>query len=164
MAVVLGAGLGVVYDCFRVIRIVFPPAKKTGAVNASDVIFCLIYGFSIFFYSVMLGRGEVRLFYFAGSVLGFALYIFSIGSVVTGIIRAITTTAVKIIKRIFSPAAEFLSVLRQKITPVFVKTSENKSKRKNNSSKRLKIRRGLLYNRRSKKGTGKGGRGIERSI
>ncbi len=134
MSVVLGAVLGVVYDFFRVVRIVVPPMAKSGAVAVQDVIFCLIYGFGIFCYSTLTARGELRFFIFFGSLIGFVLYIVTVGNFVTGILRRIFSVVYGSLRKVYSliiePIVKLLRKNCQKGCPVFVGSNENSTKRK----------------------------------
>ncbi len=154
LAVLVGAGLGVLYDVFRLIRVVFPPAKKTGMVTFMDVLFWLIYAFVIFVYSVQYGRGQVRFFFFIGSVLGFVLYIVTVGSVVMGIIRNVVSVIVKILRFVYSftlkPIVKLLRLLYQKESEVFVRTYKNSVKAPISVWNLLKKRVAMLYNEKAK--------------
>lgn len=140
LSVVLGAALGVVYDCFRVLRIIFPPAAKKGAVIAEDIIFWLIYGFCIFCYAAAYARGQVRFFIFFGSLIGFVLYIVTVGNLITGVIRRIFDIIRKILRKVYSiiiePLVEMQEKICQKFAPLFVRNHKNEkiSKRSVKSS------------------------------
>lgn len=129
LSVVLGAALGVVYDCFRVFRILFPPAAKAAAVAVQDVLFWLIYGFGIFLYSAAVCGGSLRFFMFIGSLLGFALYILTLGDLITGILRQLATAVYRILRKVYSvslePIVKFLRKNCQKLRHVFVGSYEN---------------------------------------
>ncbi|MGN1135049.1 MAG: spore cortex biosynthesis protein YabQ [Oscillospiraceae bacterium] len=88
LSVILGMGIGVFYDVFRTLRIVFPPAAKKNAVFAEDIIFMVVSGAAIFLYAAVLCRGQVRFFCVVGTLLGFALYIATVGSIIVGIFRS----------------------------------------------------------------------------
>lgn len=154
LSVVLGAALGVVYDCFRVFRIVFPPAAKSGAVIAEDIIFWLIYGFCIFLYSSVLARGQIRFFVFLGSLIGFTLYILTLGNLVTGVIRRVVTAFYRILRKVYSitigPLVKKLRIICQKIFRFFVGSNENTPNNKRSSKKPLKNILGLVYNKKAK--------------
>lgn len=157
MAVVLGAALGVVYDCFRVFRIVFPPAAKSGAVVLQDIIFWMFYGFCIFCYFTIAGRGQIRFFVFFGSLLGFVLYILTLGNLVTGIIRRVVTTVYGILRKVYSrtiePIVKLLRRICQKACPVFVGSHKNTEKPVRSKKKALKNVLDMVYNNKAKLGS-----------
>lgn len=156
LSVVLGAGLGVVYDCFRVFRIILPRAARSASVAVQDVIFWLIYGFCVFCYAAVLARGQVRFFIVLGSLIGFVLYIFTIGNTVTGVIRRIVTAVYGVLRKVYSaiiePFVKILRIICQKISPVFVRIYKNNPKKERSSKKLLKSAGGLVYNKKAKVG------------
>ena len=156
LSVVLGAGLGVVYDCFRVFRIIFPRAAKSADVAVQDVIYWLIYGFCVFCFAAVLARGQVRFFIVLGSLIGFVLYIITIGNTVTGVIRRIVTAVYTVLRKVYSamiePYVKILRIICQKLSPVFVRSHKNTEKKKRSSKKPLKSVWGLLYNKKAKVG------------
>lgn len=157
LSVILGIGLGILYDCFRVVRIIFPPAKKKGAVCLTDIIFWLCYGFSIFLYSVVMARGQVRFFYFLGSIVGFILYIVSVGNLITGIIRAIVKWIYRVLQKVYyhtiSPIVKFIKAFCRKFVPVFVRIPKVRKKGERSTFSPLKCKVLLLYNKIAKKRT-----------
>ena len=134
LSVVMGAALGVVYDCFRVVRILLPPAAGSKAVAAADILFWLIYGFCVFCYAAALGRGQVRFFIVLGSLAGFVLYILTVGNLITGVIRRIVTAFYKILHKVYSvviePFVKSLKIICQKIWQFFVRIHKNLRKPK----------------------------------
>ena len=157
LAVVLGAALGVVYDCFRVFRIVFPPAAKSGAVAVQDIIFWLIYGFCIFCYSTIIGRGQIRFFVFFGSLLGFVLYILTLGNFVIGAIRRVVTAVYGTLRKVYSitiePVVKLLRRKCQKARLVFVGSHKNAEKSTGSKKKPLKNVLDMVYNNKAKLGS-----------
>ena len=129
LSVVMGAALGVVYDCFRVLRILFPHSVKSKAVAVEDIIFWLIYGFCVFCYAAALARGQVRFFIVLGSLTGFVLYIVTVGNLITGIIRRIVTALYKILHKVHSviikPIVKSSKIICQKMLQIFVQIHKN---------------------------------------
>lgn len=157
MSVLLGAAMGVVYDCFRVLRIVFPPAAKSGAVLVQDIVFWLIYGFAIFCYATFAARGQVRFFIFFGSLIGFVLYILTIGNFITGVLRRIFSVIYGTLRKVYSIVIEpIVNLLRkncQKARSVFVGSHENVVNRKASGKNYLKNAVRLVYNKKAKLGS-----------
>ena len=157
MSVVLGAALGVVYDVFRVFRIVFPPAKKSGAVLVQDIIFWLIYGFAIFCFSTLAARGQIRFFVFFGSLLGFVLYIVTVGNFITGVLRWFFDAFYGTLRKVYSVTIEpIVKILRkncQKAMCVFVGSNENVGNNVISGKKHLKNKLRLVYNKKAKLGS-----------
>lgn len=129
LSVVMGAALGVVYDCFRVVRILFPPAAESKSVAAGDIIFWLMYGFCVFCYAAAFGRGQVRFFIVLGSFIGFVLYILTVGNLITGIIRRIVTAFYNLLHKVYSfaiePFVKSFKIICQKVLQFFVRIHKN---------------------------------------
>ncbi len=129
MSVVLGAALGTIYDCFRALRIIVPPLAKDGAVLVEDILFCIICGFSVFCFSTLAVRGQIRFFVFLGAALGFVLYILTVGSLVTGILRLVFGTIYGTLRKVYSwiiePIVNLSRKICQKGSSVFVGSNEN---------------------------------------
>lgn len=156
LSVVLGGALGVVYDLFRTLRIIFPPAAKSGAVLVQDIIFCIICGFSVFCFSTLAVRGQVRFFIFFGSAIGFVLYILTIGNVITGVLRLVFGTIYGTLRKVYSSIIEQLVNLSrnicQKGSGVFVGSNENVENNALSGKKHLKNDEHLVYNEKAKLG------------
>lgn len=141
------------YDCFRVLRVLFPPAAKPRAVFIGDVLFWLAYGFCVFCYGAVFARGQVRFFIVFGSLLGFALYLLTVGSVVIGLIRCAAETVRKLLRKVYSLAIEpFVMLLRifcQKISRFFVGNHKNTKKAAGSIKKVLKNTVSMVYNKKA---------------
>ena len=154
LSVLLGAALGVVYDCFRVARILLPPLAKPKPTFFEDILFWLIYGFCVFCFAASAARGQVRLFMLLGSLLGFTLYILTLGNLITGVIRSIVTTVYKILHKVYSaliePIVKLMRTFCQKVFRFFVGSHKNNRKLKRSVKKPLKNRGKLVYNDKAK--------------
>lgn len=157
LSVVLGAAMGVVYDIFRVIRILFPPAAKSKSLAVQDVIFWLIYGFCIFCYSSEVCGGSLRFFMFFGSLMGFALYILTIGNFITGILRQFAETVRRILRKVYSlvfePIVKLFKNLCQKFSRFFVRIYRKSKKIEGTDKKPLQKVLQLVYNKNAKLGS-----------
>lgn len=151
MSVILGAAMGVLYDCFRVLRTVLPPLAKRGAVIAEDIIFWLMYGFCIFCFAAEFARGQVRFFIFFGSILGFILYIVTVGSIVIGIIRSVFGAVYGFLHKVYSfviePFVKLFKIICQKVMPVFVGNYKNSRIFKGSAKNYLKNVGSMVYNK-----------------
>ncbi len=154
LSVLLGAVLGVVYDCFRVARILLPPLAKPKPTFFEDVLFWLIYGFCVFCFAAAAARGQVRVFMLLGSILGFALYILTLGNLITGVIRSIVTAVYRVLHKVYSaliePIVKLMRTFCQKVFRFFVGSHKNKQNLKRSVKKPLKNRGKLVYNDKAK--------------
>lgn len=80
-AVVLGAALGVLYDWFRIGRIL--KRKWWLTVFFEDLLFAFAGAVATAFCFTFTNHGQVRLFLLAGEVLGFVIYFNTVGMLVT---------------------------------------------------------------------------------
>lgn len=78
-AYALGFGffLGIFYDLFRAVRMLFSNGKK--AFFAADVLFALFAAFLTFLFTLTVTSGSIRGYVLFGEVLGFFVYYFSLG-------------------------------------------------------------------------------------
>ncbi|MDE5992132.1 MAG: spore cortex biosynthesis protein YabQ [Oscillospiraceae bacterium] len=157
LSVVLGAALGVVYDIFRVFRILFPPAAKSKPAAVQDVLFWLIYGFCMFCYSTAVCGGSLRFFMLFGSLIGFALYIVTVGNLIVGTLRQIAETVRRILRKVYSvlfePIVKILKNFCQKVSLVFVRIYKKSRKTERSTKKLLPKTIGLVYNKYAKLGS-----------
>ncbi len=76
-----GTAAGVIYDLFRMIRII--KYHSIFATAAEDILFFAAYSAFTVIFTLEAGRGEYRFYYTAGNILGFILYHFSVGNAMT---------------------------------------------------------------------------------
>ncbi len=88
LAIIVGAVLGAVYDILRVLRITIP--HKFWAVFVEDFLFVIFSGFVWFCFSVELLEGELRLYVIVGMLAGFAVYLLTLGRIISGTFRFLT--------------------------------------------------------------------------
>ena len=117
-SLLLGVALGILYGAFKFIRTAFLSTKP--AVIISDIAFMIVASLALFFYSLAMLYGYVRIYVVFGALCGFAAYRFSLG---------------KLISRIYCPI-NALNVANKKIRTKFKKITE----------KLLKIGNNILYN------------------
>ncbi|MDR0987436.1 MAG: spore cortex biosynthesis protein YabQ [Ruminococcus sp.] len=108
LSVVVGAALGVVFDATRLIRAVFVTARKSFLVHVLDFLFILIYALTIFTYSAVFARGEIRFFILIGSLCGFLIETLTIGDSVTKLIRFVSDKIHAFLKRVFDSVWAFI--------------------------------------------------------
>lgn len=99
LSVVLGAALGVVYDVFRFIRVLFSvkvrsPFGKKGIrpyfewifTAVGDLVFMMIVAVCLCVFFFLTGDGRVRIYPLAGAFLGFEIYYHTLGRLFIGIV------------------------------------------------------------------------------
>lgn len=120
LSVLLGGGMGVLYDVFRALRAIFPPIGRTVPTAVCDTIFLLLCGLGLFLFSVLCGDGQVRGYYLIGAFLGMVIYLMTAGTVVIGIIRTVFGTVYRVLggffRRLSKPFAMLFAMLFKKIS------------------------------------------------
>lgn len=145
---VLGAVLGVYYDCFRVIRII----KKHNyfGVFIEDFFFIISSSLILFIYCTEKSRGEIRFFIFAGALIGFTVYILTIGNLVVNIIRKIVSFIYMLLNKIYKwtvrPICLFFIQKYQKSKPKIVNCVRTFTKSKSKNKNLLKESENMVYN------------------
>jgi len=152
-SVVIGAGLGVGYRLFRIVRLTFPHGSV--AVFFEDVLFSLIWGFVMFVFVMEFGRGNLRFFYIIGNAVGFILYLVTLGNIVNRIMRGIIGALKKIVSFIFRtlvlPVNRFFVALYLMLKPIFCNLYLKLMKMLPKTKKSLKTADKMLYNNRIRK-------------
>jgi len=78
-----GIPIGIVYDIFRIIRITLP--HNTLLVAIEDILFFIMYSIFLMAFTIAAARADFRVYYILGNLLGFTVYFFSVGNIVTGV-------------------------------------------------------------------------------
>lgn len=132
-SVILGVALGVIFDIFRAIRAII--LHNSFFVAFEDILFMLVWTFSLVIFSVELSGGIIRFFCFIGTFLGFIIYFFSIGKIVITFIRSISSFVRRCLSSVFGRIFAFLKTcfvsVCQKVKYFFVNnyTKLRKSKK-----------------------------------
>lgn len=108
-----GAFIGIIYDIFRAIRITVPHGRI--AVFIEDCLFFIILGVYLILFAILFSRGQIRMYMVLGSVLGFIIYILSVGRVVIGILLKIKHFIVKIASFIYKPISKISKFIYSKL-------------------------------------------------
>ncbi len=98
-ACLLGIPAGVCLDAVRLLRRMFPHHPVLTA--AEDVVLCLAAAFLLLGYSYAFARGEFRVYYAVGCLLGLILYECTIGRAVVGLLAGILRLPCWICKKVF---------------------------------------------------------------
>lgn len=125
LAVLLGAALGVVYDVFKVLRLVGLKGKVI--VFFEDILFFLISTIAIYSYYMEITDGKARIYPVIAAVIGFWLYFKTVEKPVFWIVKTIykgitisaeflfkymvkkpVKLALKFLKKAFAPIYEFV--------------------------------------------------------
>ena len=77
---ILGAGLGILYDVFRIIRMVIN--SKSVAIFVEDVIYFILSGIITFVFVLKINSGESRFYILAGEGIGWIAYHLTLGNAI----------------------------------------------------------------------------------
>lgn len=142
----LGFGFlaGALYDFFRAVRICLGGKKL--AYKITDISYLLVMGFLDFLFLLSFNEGEIRLFVFFGELLGFIVYICTVGFTLIKyfekFVNFIKSILIGIFKVLTFPFRKILENFRK-----FLKKHRKKpEKNKNKSKYPLKVSNKLLYN------------------
>lgn len=114
-SIVIGILFAIVFDVLRVIRIIFP--HKSWMVFIEDMFFMLFCGFWFFIFSMTSARGQLRAFLLAGNLLGFFLYIFTVGELVRRLVTKTREAIIAFLKRVYN------LLVRCIFRPIFLKVA-----------------------------------------
>lgn len=113
-----GAVIGVAYDILRTLRLIVP--HNSWLVGAEDILFLALYGVFIAAFSAAAARGELRAYFVIGNIIGFVLYIVTIGSVVIRTLRKLFTVIGTALQWLFRPLKICYVFFRKKAAAKFV--------------------------------------------
>jgi len=151
---ILGAVFGVVYDAFRAMRLLLPHNSLLVAIE--DILFITIYTIAVISFTSAAGRGDFRIYYVFGNILGFTLYLATVGSIVIRIINRLIFIIRWLLKFVWIPCKWILSIFKRLWKMFVVNIYRNYKKTKKITEKHLIKRDEIVYNERKiKKRKGK---------
>ena len=142
----LGFGflLGILYDIFRMIRMIISGSEKF--VFAADMLYFLLCGVLSFFFILVTDDGRLRFYTVIGEALGWMIYYFSFGTVA----MKLTVSVVRISKRVFSVVFKPIKFIFRKIMSFIKKIAKflKKSIRKTDKKSKFNLQKqkSLVYN------------------
>ncbi len=138
--------LGIVYDAFRIVRIVVTGRKK--GYLGFDLVYVVVCSFLSFLFFLTVNDGKLRGYAVFALLLGWLVYYFSLGSVVMklsdiiiGAIRRIVTLMILPIKFINRKIKRLFNRITTKIKRILKKVHKK-------SKFHLKFNDGMVYNLR----------------
>ncbi len=157
----LGFLLGVLYDAFRVIRLVISRGKA--AVYVFDILYIALTAVLTYLFILEVNMGAVRAHILIAALMGFFCYYISFGVFVVRLcdkLAALITRCLHAVKRIAGrPIKAVFQFLRRIFGKIKVKVRKKSQNNKKNLKKLLHIHKLSLYNLRgifsSSKKTGK---------
>ena len=145
LSCLFGAALGVCYDVFRALRLIVP--HNFVLVMAEDIVFFIGYCIFLSAFTAAAARGELRVYFIIGNLLGFAIYIITVGSVVIRTLRKLLRLIGKILSFVFYPVNKIFAFLCKKAADKFVGSSKVLAKSVKIAKTPLLKKPHLLYNK-----------------
>ena len=159
-SLLLGAGVGVVYDVFRVLRLTI--GRNRFVVFGEDLLFFAVAAGGTFLFCLEFCQGQLRLFVLLGEGLGFLLYFFTAGELVIHFFRWVIEWIGKLFQKLWQLLA---APLIRKTKRIFhrktIKKSQNSQKMKKHRFFQkffLQHKQSLLYNKHNKQKEGSAGK------
>lgn len=127
LSCIMGAAVGVAFDAVRAVRLIFPHNKLLVAFE--DTAFLLLYSTALTAFAAAAARGELRMYFVIGNILGFLVYFVTLGSIVMKTLRKLFLIAGACLKLIFHPVKLIFASLYKKVNVKFVRNLQIKVKR-----------------------------------
>ena len=143
ISALVGLALAVVYDVFRVTRILFRTGKI--AMYVQDILYGIAAAFITFLLALAVNSGEIRFYIIGGELIGMAVYFLTLGRITVRIAKWIHRICVKIAlwfkRHISEPIKGFYE---KKKTAIAQKRKKNSER---NIENPLKPAPDIVYNR-----------------
>lgn len=149
LSCLFGAVLGVCYDIFRTARVIFP--HNSWLVLIEDIAFLAGYTVFITAFASAAARGELRFYFVIGNILGFTVYLCTVGSAVIKTMKKLYSLLRTVFAFIMRPFGFVYVLLREKAGIKFVGISENFVNSIKKSKKLLLKSVHLVYNKKENK-------------
>ena len=141
----LGGAVGLFYEIFRTLRLLVRHNSLLTAIE--DVFFILCWGTALTAFSSALALGRLRGWFVLGSILGFFLYLVTVGRVLNGIVKKFLHIIKKFFSFILYPFRKGYALIRKKAEVKFVGNSKIFAKCFKKSNLLLLKPYCLLYNK-----------------
>ena len=119
LSCLMGAAVGVAFDAVRAVRLIFPHNKLLVALE--DIVFLLLYSTALTSFAAAAARGDLRMYFAVGSILGFLVYFVTLGSIVMKTMRKLLLTVGTCIRLILRPVRLIFAPLYKKVNVKFVR-------------------------------------------
>ena len=141
----LGGAVGLFYEIFRTLRLLVRHNSLLTAIE--DVFFILCWGTALNAFSSALALGRLRGWFVLGSILGFFLYLVTVGRVLNGIVKKFLHIIKKFFSFILYPFRKGYALIRKKAEVKFVGNSKIFALRIKKLKMLLPKTHNLLYNK-----------------
>ena len=126
LSLAFGVIIGIVYDCFRIFRLIIPAGKII--IFFQDIIFFSFFGVISFLYLLRENSGQARLFILVAIILGWGLYYTTVGSLIYKLtarsVAAIKKVLAKVFRWLFAPIKQMFVLLSRFFSEKMQKTEK----------------------------------------
>lgn len=119
LALGVGAGLSLLYDLFRFLRLILP--EQSWRIAVEDVLYCLLCGFITVRFALWADQGRLRIYLLLGELLGWLLCHFTLGQLLYAAARRMIDRLSRILRWLFRHILLPLYKLLRRILSVFLK-------------------------------------------
>jgi hypothetical protein len=116
LALLLGAGLGFIYDCMRIVRGRLP---LRGVTMALDGVFCLFCAAAAFWFAMGSGGGELRLSSIVAVTFGVILYFYLLSGFVRSVGFVLADGAIELFSVFSRPFISVIKIIHKIFTKGF---------------------------------------------
>ena len=97
----LGFGflLGFIYDIFRTLRLII--SRPSAFTVAADILYFLLCALLVFCFNLVVDSGKIRLYVLFGDMLGWFIYYFSLGEIISRFINKVVSCAKRVVSSLF---------------------------------------------------------------
>ncbi len=149
----LGFLMGFFYDFFRLVRLSI--SRNKILIIIFDLLYCIFLCFATFIFCMTVNEGQIRFYLLLGEAIGFAVYYFSLGVVISTLGERVINFTKKYFKKFFCvlifPFKWFFGKMKSVFDKILKKGRKTGEKIKNKSKILLKVNKHLLYNHNVKK-------------
>lgn len=153
MSMGLGFFFGLIYDVILSSVTTFSKAKW--AYILSDLSFSVLITLIFFCYTLIYCQGETRLFNIIASFIGAVVFHFTLGKIISSVIKKLMGFIKAIIKIIFSPFIFTIRFIKSKLTMIsnklIIKAKENIKRQKSKKKPKKAKSTGDKLNKKDKK-------------
>jgi hypothetical protein len=109
LSCVVGVVIGMVYDVFRIFRVIIPHNDLLLAIE--DIVLMTAYGIFTICFAFALMRGQIRFFFVMGNLIGFILWYFTLGNVIIQTVKRLRSYIIKFINLVTLPIRKILHAI-----------------------------------------------------
>ena len=144
LSIAVGAGLSLLYDLFRLLRLILP--EQTWRIALEDVLYCFLCGWVILRFALWADMGRLRGYLLLGEGLGWILCHFTIGQLFYALAQRLIRLLKKILTVLLSPFYKLLKKILSLFTGLLATWKKICKKLSFRRKFFLKQRAILLYN------------------